>query len=55
MLNTVITYYYDVLLNRVMYKLESDFKRELGCLGADAIDTDRVTSGAKIRNIYRDL
>lgn len=38
--------------HRVLQQLQIDFKTEIGSLGATVIDTERLTSGAKIKNIF---
>lgn len=41
-----------LILNRAMHKLQSDFQSEIGSLGSDVIDTNRMSSGTKIRHIF---
>lgn len=37
-----------------MQQLQKDFKKEIGSFGATNIDTDRLTSGAKIMLIFHE-
>lgn len=45
---------FEFSINSVIGRLQSDFKREIGSLGSNVIDTDRLTSGAKIRRIFHE-
>lgn len=41
-----------MLINRLIFQLQSDFEKEMGSLGSDDVLTESLSRGAKIRRIF---